>query len=104
VRQKCPLLLEEMTKIACLPRNNLGWGWMVRARAAVASRPWVAPWPFRTRVWRGSRSGTSNAVQRRGGAPRNPQVPMPAPHHPPPTHPVLLLLPAAPLCTPSPCP
>lgn len=30
VRSKCPPLLEEMAKIACLPRNNLGWGWMVR--------------------------------------------------------------------------
>lgn len=30
VRQKCPPLLEEMVKIACLPRNNMGWGWMVR--------------------------------------------------------------------------
>ncbi len=43
VRQKCPLLLEEMAKIACLPRNNLGWGWMVRR--SVAARFWERSGP-----------------------------------------------------------
>lgn len=34
MRQKCPVLLEEMVKIAGLPRNNLGYGWMVRGVGA----------------------------------------------------------------------
>ena len=33
MRQKCQPLLEEMIKIACIPRTNLGCGWMVSGGA-----------------------------------------------------------------------
>jgi hypothetical protein len=42
VLQKCPLLLEEMFKIANLPRPPFGYGWLVSGRADGGGEEWAA--------------------------------------------------------------